>query len=52
MPLTLESLTGGEPREVEIGDLEKELSSLWRSVARAAEGSEAVTRATALTRLF
>lgn len=51
MPLTLESLTGGEPREVEIGNLEKELSSLWRSVAKEAEGSEAVTRAAALTLL-
>lgn len=51
MALTLESLTGGEAREVKIGDLEKELSALWRSVAREAKGSEAVMRSTALTLL-
>jgi glucose-6-phosphate dehydrogenase assembly protein OpcA len=45
----LESLTGDEPREVAIGDLEKEISDLWRSVTRDSENAEAVLRAAALT---
>ncbi len=49
MALELESLTGGEPREVKIGDLEKEISELWRSAAKVAESPEAVLRAAALT---
>lgn len=51
MALKLESLTGGEPREVQISDLEKEISALWRSLAEKSEGHEAVTRASALTLL-
>lgn len=51
MALKLESVTGGEPREVKISDLEKEISALWRSLAEKSEGEEAVTRATALTLL-
>ncbi len=48
-PLTLESLTGGEPRPVGISELETQLSELWRSAA-AGEGTTApVTRACALT---
>ena len=47
----LESLTGVESREVQIRDLEKELSALWRSLAAQSEGGEAVTRAAALTLL-
>lgn len=51
MALTLQSLTGGEPRPVQIADLEKELSALWRSAAEDAKTRDAVTRACALTLL-
>lgn len=49
--LELESLTGDEPREVPIGDLEKEISELWRSAGEDSAGAEAVLRAAALTLL-
>jgi glucose-6-phosphate dehydrogenase assembly protein OpcA len=49
VPVELESLTGDAPREVAIGDLEKEISELWRSVAKDSENPEAVLRAAALT---
>ena len=49
MALELESLTGDEPREVPIGDLEKEISELWRSATKDGENAEAVLRAAALT---
>lgn len=48
MPVTLESLTSGEPIQANVSELEAELSALWRS---AAEGSEAVTRSCALSLL-
>ncbi len=49
MALEVESLTGGEPREVKIGDLEKEISELWRSATKDEKNPEAVMRAAALT---
>lgn len=49
MAIDLESLTGEEPREVAISDLEKEISELWRSATKGAENAEAVLRTAALT---
>lgn len=49
MALTIESLSGGEAREIKINGLENEIAELWRSVAKEAEGAEAVTRAASLT---
>jgi len=51
---TLQLLTFGEPRPANVGDLEAELSALWRSVAEGpqpATGDHAVIRACALNLL-
>ena len=54
MTETLQLLTFGEPRPANVGDLEAELSALWRSVAEGpqpATGDHAVIRACALNLL-
>ena len=52
MASTIEPIGLGEPRPVEVADLEAELSALWRSAAEGPAAENAVTRACALTLLI
>jgi len=49
---TIEPIGLGEPRPVNVADLESELSALWRSAAEGPAGEKAVMRASALTLLI
>jgi glucose-6-phosphate dehydrogenase assembly protein OpcA len=49
MTETITSLASSKPRQVDIADIESELSELWRSLAGESHDPNAVTRACALT---